>query len=337
MIRLQYLKWDTLWTSVLGDKYKKYLIENPLFDPEQPNNKVRLSEICDGKVLGFSIHHSFNMFNPYILEYGEWDVINYFTDWCRFFSLTQINCERVCDILYRAITAYTKKNNLKASDVLEQLWDEMWIFDRYTYAYIKYRLVWEKESSSERNIYDIFDDINNKINISKNVKDLNEWLIYLHSLLPEVNYANVITFQDEDDEVRSYNRFFEEIKADIVAVFINFAFSAIHNMPELISILIKNRIKNSVSNSEDIQKSIQYESRSRVVMPSYWFDEANEWLMSNDDENSQSVPSPLNIFDNRMAVGFLCHSALLTKDSWLYYLLTGEMRKKDRKEILLRK
>ena len=337
MIRLQYFKWHFLWNSVIGNKYKKYYIENPLFNPEFSNNKLSLSDINGGKIMGFRLlRRPFNLFNRYSLEYGEWDIFSYIADWIHFCSYSQVNSVEASRILEKNIIKFSKNNNQSVSDIIDNLWNEIWILDNSTFADLKYKLIWNNIPPSNKSISDLYEDIYNKICDAKNVKDLNGWISNLYLIFPEVQYARKITLTEKEEDIRSYNRFFEEISADIWAVFLSFTFSAIHNMPELIYTSIKEQILKDVSSKDEILKSIKYESKSRVVMPYFWFQKASEWILGLESNNLQSDLRSLNSFDDRMAVGNFCQLSLYHKKLWLNFLLAGEFSKKDSKEIFIK-
>lgn len=336
MSRLQYFKWQLLWNAYIGNKYKKYYIGNPLFNPDVPNNdKLSLSDISEEKIIGFRLlRRPFNLFNRYSLEYGEWDIFTYLADWIHFCSYSEVNSAEAYRILAKSITKYCKDNNLLVSDIIDKLWKEIWIFDDSTYSELKYKLIWDNLPSSEKNISDLYEEIQNKISIAKNVNDLNEWISYLYLILPEVEYVRKITLTEKDEDIRSYNRFFEEISADIRAIFLSFAMSAIHNIPELIFTSIKNQILKDATSKDEILKSINYESRSRVVMPYFWFQKTSEWMLGFETDNLQSDILSLNRFDYSMAVGYLCQQSLFRKKMCLEFLLTGESSKKYSKGIM---
>lgn len=337
MTELLYIKWLFLWHFILKGNKNKHKIVNPRLTSEA--SKTINAELIKGsheRIKGFRILRKLSLINRYCLEYGEWDFDEYLADWIYFLSHSNLFKYKTYSILNRVIYKFSKKANLSIDEILEHLWDQTWIFDSGSYAQIKYDLVWKNKPKSEKNIYGLYESLTDRINQAKqSSNNLNEWLINLHGIIPEVMYAKAITQNEKDEDTKSYNRLFEEIKADIIGSLTMFAYSALNNDSDFIYSYEMSNLIHGTSSESDFLKRIKFESVSRVVLPNYWYEEVKVQYL-NPEKISLKLLQSLTEFDNIMSIGILGQTWFYGSDMWLDMAITGEYNKKVKSKISLK-
>lgn len=310
MLALRYIKSLKLWNEII--KLKKYnsLFTNTIFNPDSCIEKIRLLfEICPETIKGYRLHQNKNdTSGNHILEYGEWETKEYIRDWFYFSSYSLCFNEHSFHTLLKSIKVFSSKKHIDISDLLVSLWDEMWIMDLFLYSKLKQELVWDALPAEDKDIYNCYELVYDMIKTAKeSVTNLDEWITCLHRIMPEAMYSADSSKKVGTEDANKYARFFEEVFADIGTIYDALAYSAIMIDDVDIFSLYMFNLSKGIQNETELYKQMRYDSASRIMFPSFWYDKA-QLLLSHpeSDVDDQLILRSLCLYDPVILIGYMC-------------------------------
>lgn len=320
---LFYWKNLVLWNEAINKKTLLKHLSSGEFSPAKTSEKAKeLSESIEESVFGYRLFRKPGLFNleNFSLEKGCWSKYDYIRDWIYLVSFSDINSSKTARRLTKAILNYAQKHNVEPIDLLDELWDEYWVIDVSIYAEVRKLIIYGNNNASIEDIEDLYINTTERISSAKTQsKDLDDWIGFLHKLIPVLMFGISISNINNSD-AKKYNRYFEEAKADIFAVFSICLQKALINEPYGFS---KYFISLQEKDKDRFNRELKYSYNSRVSIPKYWFDMAKECFC--DESRWNSLSKQLNEFDRYSVLGWFCHASTFHVRLSLEYIFTGEL------------
>lgn len=316
---LHYFKGLVLW-NLATDKnpYVDCIINSSLFPNGLSDKIAGMRDLIDDNILGYRLYRKPGAYvDDFTLEKGCWSKEDYFHDWTYFAIFNELNTRKNADRLIRGIHYYVQENGVNVDELLDELWSEYWIIDVEVYSYIRQSIKYGDFTPPIEDIEDLYIVVTDKITSAKrDSQNLDEWLDRLHSIIPLVVYGVYLSNFD-DEEAKRYNRFFEEAKADIIAVFGVCFHGAIINDKSFFFMDYFPKEEDEIA----FQKKLKYDYNSRVSIPKYWYELAKECY--NNIAAMMLLSEPLGKYDYFNLVGCFCHLSLFHLKNSLQFISTG--------------
>ena len=329
---LSYLKGLILWDLATDNNAHLSSISNNLFSIDKLSNKKQgLKKILGDKINGYRIYRKPGAYiEDFCLEKGVWAAEDYLHDWTYFAVFCQLDFSKTASRLIRAIFYYIQENNVGIDALLYELWEEYWIIDINLYAIIRKALVYGDYAPSLEDVEVLYNEVLCKISNAKNDShNLDEWIVYLHHIIPSVVFGNVISDFD-DEEIKKYNRYFEEVKADILETLSMCLLGTLINDDKFFS---RQYLPADEKEEAAYQRSLRYICNSRVIVPKFWYNLAKDCF---DNYIALLLLSEkLNTFDEYALVGICCHISIFHVQHMLEYLDTGKMSYSENEHIYI--
>ena len=328
---LHYSKGLVLWNLATDKNPYVNCIVNSSLSPNGLSDKIAgMRDLIDDNIWGYRLYRKPGAYvDDFTLEKGCWSKEDFFHDWTYFAIFNELNTKKNADRLIRGIHYYVQENGVDVIDLLDELWSEYWIIDVEIYAYIRYSIKYGDFTPPIEDIEDLYVDVTEKIASAKrDSKNLDEWLDSLHKIIPLLIYGVKLTNFD-DEEAKRYNRYFEEAKADAIAVFMGCFHGAIVDDE-------KSFFNYYFPNAEDesaFLRKLKYEYSSRLSIPKYWYEQAKTCY-----DNYFAVlmlSESLNRFDYFNLVGLFCHTSLFHVKNILEFVATGVFPNQGEGQVFL--
>lgn len=329
---LAYFKGMVLWNLFTNQNPHVTCILNPTLDPNDLSVKIqKIKELIDDKISGYRFYRKPGAFvDDFTLEKGTWTKEEYLHDWTYFSIYHSQDFNKTIVRLIRSIYYFSQENNIDIGDLLDELWAEYWIIDIETYAFIRHQFQYNDFEPSIEDIEDLYIQVSDKISIAKTeTKNLDEWIENLHSIIPTIMYGILIS-NFKNEEALRYNRFFEEAKADIIAVF-GIALHGVIIDDNLI--FTTNYAPLNEDNEETFLRKLKYTYSSRISIPKYWCELAKECY--NNIIAVYSFSEIMNSYDIFKLIGMFCHLSTFHMNNCLEYIATGKLPQIENGEIYL--
>lgn len=329
---LTYFKGLVLWNLATDRNPYVDCILNPVLSPSDLSRKTQgLRELIDDKIFGYRLFRKPGAYvDDFTLEKGYWTKDEYLHDWTYFAIFNQQDLNKTIERLIRSIYYYIQENNVDINNLLDELWYEYWILDIEVYSFIRHKLQYGDFAPPIEDIENLYIQISDKILLAKTEsKDLDEWIDKLHTIVPLVMYGTAISHFD-DEEAKRYNRFFEEAKADIIAVFAVAFHGAIIN-DELF--FTKDYAPLYENDETTFLRKLKYTYNSRVSIPKYWYELAKGCF--NNDIAVLLLSEPMNKLDTFNLTSMFCHLSTFHVKNCLEYISTGKYPQTGDGEIFI--
>lgn len=330
---LHYFKGLVLWNLATDKNPYVDCIINSSLSPNGLSDKIAgMRDLIDDNVWGYRLYRKPGAYvDDFTLEKGCWSKDDYIGAWSYFAIFHKLDPKKNADRLIRSIHYYAQENGVNIDELLDELWSEYWIIDVEEYSYIRQSIKYGDFTPPIEDIEDLYIDVTEKIASAKrDSKNLDEWLDNLHKIVPLLIYGVELSNFD-DEEAKRYNRFFEEAKADALAVFMGCFHGAITDDKLFF-------FKDYFPNAEDedsFLRKLKYDYNSRVSVPKYWYDLAKTCY-----DNLAAVlmlSESLNQFDNFNLMGSFCHISNFHVKNDLEFVATGAFPKQGEGQIFLDK
>lgn len=232
-------------------------------------------------------------------------------DWLFFwFPFQYLNLEKegehASKLIGRALSVASNYYDIQGLQFLiDRLWRHRWIFDVFKCAQWRLTVLAENEEELQSIISEgkeakrAFDELESRLcHIKDDVQTLDEWIEELYLLGPFVKYNLLLHryMKSDDEDVKQWERFIDEISADIYALLQYTMTLGVFFGNDKIwtsTYLPKNKVP-----SEQIRatkREMSYRYRARVFYPKFWFDEAIAFLTNDHAE----PPERLNAYDHQ--------------------------------------
>lgn len=287
---LNKIKENIIWTQALSTKrisrYIHLFQNKKLCNPH--NDTIDTMFISDNHILNILyINRELSIFGcTFRLYRKRVSTFEYFSNWNYFTSMNFINSNKSEKRLSKCIERYIKESEQNPENTIAQLWQDQWILGRDTYINLQYMYIKGDLSNEMIRTYNI---VKTQIqNARINVLNLDEWFKELFKIMPIAYYGMFIAKQSKSEEAEKYERYFDEVTADIFGIMGNCLRGVILNKP---NILTDELLEPNDDDNNTIKMKLSTYYRGRVMIPKFWFELAiNNINKSNKDDR-------LNQFD----------------------------------------
>ncbi len=327
-------KYVVLWHLAIDRNKYIVNIKCPLFNKETLSEIAKkIIESVGDTISGYRIFRKPGLlsFNNFCLEKGNWSTIEYIQSWVYLLSYSQINFDNTVQRIVKSILKYSHRFNIDPVNITDELWEELWINDFILYAEVRKQITYGNSNATLEDVEELYLTLKDAIlNAKTNSRNLDEWLDGLHKIIPHLMYGVLISSINHN-EAKKYNRFFEEAKADVLAVYGVCLQEVISNNPLTFS---QYYLPNREINKDKYFNELRYNYNSRICFPKFWYVFAKECF--EDDSLILKDSSKNNNIDGLSTVGKSCHISLFHTKLDLEYICTGEIPKSVRKSVHLR-